>query len=101
MGNHDIPCDYCGLDTRGLMGVRGCLTDAERVNCHNWRQSRRRLQEPIKPTDEPADQAFDLGKTTGRQTWLIKQLRSLADPMAECMSDKTRLDLMIKLIGEL
>jgi len=35
----------------------------------------------------------------GQQT--VEHLRHLAHPLAECLGDKQRLDLMIKLIGEL
>lgn len=36
MGNHHIPCAYCGEDTRGLSGVRGCGTHSEAKKCYHY-----------------------------------------------------------------
>lgn len=41
MGNHDIPCDHCGKDTRGLSGVKGCNTLLEAERCSEWQEMKR------------------------------------------------------------
>lgn len=38
MGNHEIPCDYCGHDTRGLSGVKGCDTHTEAKKCYLYNE---------------------------------------------------------------
>lgn len=39
MGNHTIDCDYCGRDTRGLSGVRGCDTLNEASKCIEYKET--------------------------------------------------------------
>ena len=36
MGNHEMPCDFCGKDKRGLTGVSGCSTQEQANECSNY-----------------------------------------------------------------
>lgn len=36
MGNHEVPCPYCGEDTRGLSGVTGCYSLEKAKKCGNY-----------------------------------------------------------------
>lgn len=40
MGNHCIDCDYCGKDTRGLSGVKGCDTPEEASRCIEFKEAK-------------------------------------------------------------
>lgn len=45
MANHEDPCDYCGEDTRGLCGVKGCNSQKEAQKCHSYQEMIRKSQE--------------------------------------------------------
>lgn len=67
MGNHSIECDYCGEDTRGLAGVRGCHNGAEAQKCYVYqRRHANDNTRPVAPTTRRGDwmQTF-----TGKQAW--------------------------------
>lgn len=43
MGNHEIPCDYCGEDKRGLSGVSGCNTQEQADHCSNYTRKKEKI----------------------------------------------------------
>ena len=77
-------CDYCGETDK-----QRCLSVPEARACSR------------KPAGERIKIKALLDKSELARITAVQQLKHLAHPLSECMSDKVRLDLMIKLIGEL
>lgn len=100
MGNHDVPCDYCGEDTRGLSGVQGCNSPGEAAKCPHMNRPLPREVERSDEWKKMQDSARPEEAPTSKVT-LIHQLRHLAHPLSEAIPDKVRLDLFVQLVNKL
>ncbi len=94
MGNHEIPCDYCGNDTRGLCGVRGCATQAEAEKCSSFRppnkEATRRAPGQEHRMHDWIPSTLGHGETMCRWCRVTNREAAVIGTLNECSADRAR-----------